>query len=114
MILTLKSGNEGAGSGLRERVRDCAESVLGRLSRRVSHAAVSLREHRHTAGTMVHACTLRLRVAGRADILIESLRPDPDAAVAVAFRRARRELVVRRATPRRVTAPKVEGTPSLA
>ena len=96
MILKLDSMEPAGTKSLRQRVEGFAERMLGRLKGRVSHAMVSLREHKRATGESVHVCTLRLRVPGSRDTLIESLRADPDAAVAGAFRRARRELMHRR------------------
>ena len=93
MILKLRTTGQSGAQGLRQKVEGCAERVLGRLKRRVSHAVISLREHERQTGDSVHVCSLRLRVPGSRDTLIESLRPDPDSAVDSAFRRARRELL---------------------
>ena len=96
MILKLRTMRKNAAQGLRQQVESCADRVLGRLKRRVSHVIVSLREQEREAGGRVHVCTLRLRMPGSRDTLIESLRAEPDAAVDGAFRGARREILRRR------------------
>jgi len=90
-----------AGSGLRDLVQARAQRVLGRLARRVSRIAVAVREHAHPQGSLVNVCTLRVRLAGSSDVVVETLRPGQEAAVTAALRRARREILRRRrALPR--------------
>ncbi len=96
MMLTLEPVERNNAQWLQECAQACADQTLGRLARRVSHAAVSLRRHERAAGRTVHACTLRLRVPGTTDIIVESLKPEPGAAVAVAFKHARHALIHRR------------------
>ena len=96
MILKLRTMGITDAQGLRQQVESCADRVLGRLKRSVSHVIISLREHERDAGDRVYVCTLRLRVPGNPDTLIESLRTETDAAVDNAFRCARREILRRR------------------
>ena len=96
MNLKLRTKGEKVAQGLRQHVEDCADRVLGRLKRRVSHVMISLREQERITGGRVHVCTLRLCMPGSRDTLIESLRAEPEAAVAGAFQRARREVMRRR------------------
>lgn len=100
MKLTLKMPGNTSSRDLREQAAACAQRTLGRLAQQVTHVAVALREHAHRPGGRVDVCTLRLCVNGSRDILVESLRPGPAAAISGAFRQARRELMRRRRASR--------------
>jgi hypothetical protein len=96
MNLNLRTKGITRTPGLRQQVESCAERVLGRLKRRVSHVFVSSREHERETDCRVHVCTLRLCMPGSRDTLIESLRTEPVALVDGAYRRAKREILRRR------------------
>ena len=104
MIVTLRTQETTRAQHLREGAQVCAEQILGRLVRRVSHAVISVRECERAAGRIVHACTLRLRVPGARDVLVASLRADSGTAVADAFERARQVLIHRGRTPPRTSS----------
>ncbi len=96
MQLTCEMSGRRATPREQKDLEETARLSLGRLARHVSHAAIAVRDESQFNGRVVHQCTLRLRVPRDSDIVIESLRPHQGAAIAGAFREARRELIRRR------------------
>ena len=85
-----------AGNERNNDVREQAHRMLGRLRRHVMHVEVVLDEQELATGTSLHRCTLRLRLQDGGDMLVHARGAGRDAALASAFRRARRELLRRR------------------
>ena len=114
MELIVNTLGEAPSQHLHDDVKRCAHRTLGRLARRVSHAAVSLREHVRAAGRRVDVCALRLEMPGDAHIHVETLQPGRDVAITSAFRLARREMVRRRRAPLRALIQRPQPLPAPA
>ena len=102
MELTIAKAPPGADKNLAATAANHAREALGRLARRVESVTISVREDEQGSGRRVHACSLRLQVRGAADILVETLKPGAEAALATAFAQSRRALL---RTPRRLKMP---------
>lgn len=94
MMLELQARGMAAlqSTALEAETQRCAAAILGRLHRRVRRAVVRVSERDASLGGFTHVCTMRLEVPGAADIVVQQQSKGAEAALAGAFRKARREL----------------------
>ena len=93
MDLTLRSEAVATRDELSTTVNANIASMLGRFRRRISHASVTVRSRDDANGRTRHTCSLRLRMRDAREVVVETLQPAWDAAVASAFRQAHRTLM---------------------